>query len=66
MAEGSSGILQFVPFSSAIEIGFWHKLTKNKLEKYKLDDSSQNLHGLFVNSKTLLSFLAHLIFSPLP
>ena len=44
-------VLQFVPFSSAIEIGFWHKLTKNKLEKFKLDDSLKTLHGSFVNSK---------------
>ena len=44
-------VLQFVPFSSAIEIGFWHKLTKNKLEKFKLDDSLKSLHGSFVNSK---------------
>jgi len=51
MADNNSSILQFVPFSSAIEIGFWHTLTKNKLEKYKLDDSIQDLYGSFVNSK---------------
>ena len=47
---GSSKMLQFVSFSSAIDIGFWHKLTQNKLEKYKLDETPQEISGTFVNN----------------
>jgi len=43
-------VLQFVPFSSAVDVGFWHKLTKNKLEQYKLDDSSKSINGSSVNN----------------
>lgn len=43
-------LLKFVPFSSAIDIGFWHKLTQHKLEKYKLDESPNEVSGTFVNN----------------
>ena len=43
-------ILQFVPFASAIEVGFWHKLTRKKLEEFKLDDSARNIIGSYSNS----------------
>ena len=57
-----AAVLKFVPFSSAIEIGFWHKLTKNKLEKFKLDDSLKNLFGSFVNSKYYFGFFLSSLF----
>ncbi|XP_065059146.1 ubiquitin-like modifier-activating enzyme ATG7 isoform X2 [Rhopilema esculentum] len=43
-------ILQFVPFASAIEVGFWHKLTRKKLEEFKLDDSARNIIGSYSNN----------------
>ena len=54
----SKDLIQYVPFSSAVDIGFWHKLTKNKLEVYKLDDSSKFIRGIFVNSKYVLRYLS--------
>ena len=43
-------LLQFVPFASAIEVGFWHKLTRKKLEEFKLDDSARKIAGSYANS----------------
>ena len=51
MAAESESLLQFVPFSSAIEVGFWHELTRKKLEVYKLDDSARKVKGYYVNSE---------------
>ena len=52
MAEvcGQSSV-QFAPFSSAVDAAFWHRLTKNKLEVYQLDDKPKTLQGYYVNSK---------------
>ncbi|XP_057314332.1 ubiquitin-like modifier-activating enzyme ATG7 isoform X2 [Hydractinia symbiolongicarpus] len=50
MAAKDAKLLQYLPFASAVDIGFWHKLTKNKLEHYKLDDSAQKITGSFVNN----------------
>ena len=50
-------ILQFEPLSSAIEASFWHKLAKNKLDSYQLDDSEKTLVGFYefqARSSTLL------------
>lgn len=51
MAEvcGQSSV-QFAPFSSAVDAAFWHRLTKNKLEVYQLDDKPKTLQGYYVNS----------------
>eukprot|EP00794_Sanderia_malayensis_P006895 gene6895-7673_t len=54
-----TSLLQFVPFSSAIEVGFWHTLTRKKLEEFKLDDSSRNISGNYVNN-TMPGLPAHL------
>jgi len=43
--------VQFAPFSSAVDAAFWHRLTKNKLEVYQLDDKPKSLQGYYVNSK---------------
>ncbi|KFM67470.1 Ubiquitin-like modifier-activating enzyme ATG7, partial [Stegodyphus mimosarum] len=42
-------LLQFAPFSSAIETGFWYQLTKMKLEIFKLDDAPVNIRGFYSN-----------------
>ncbi|XP_024000237.2 ubiquitin-like modifier-activating enzyme ATG7, partial [Salvelinus sp. IW2-2015] len=41
--------LQFAPFSSALEAGFWHQLTQKKLNDYRLDDSPKNIKGYYYN-----------------
>ena len=51
-ADGSeaSSLLQFVPFVSRLEAGFWHELGKRKLEKYKLSEEARDVHGYYSNS----------------
>ncbi|XP_066283874.1 ubiquitin-like modifier-activating enzyme ATG7 [Branchiostoma lanceolatum] len=51
MSEGNASPipLQFAPFGSALDAGFWHKLTQNKLEVYKLDDQPRPIHGFYYN-----------------
>ena len=48
--ESLASLLQFVPFASAIEVGFWHKLTRKKLEEFMLDDSARKIAGSYANS----------------
>jgi len=43
-------VLQFVPFLSTIENGFWTKLADLKLNIFKLDDSKKPLKGFYCNS----------------
>lgn len=41
--------LQFAPFCSALEAGFWHQLTQKKLNDYRLDESPRNIKGYYYN-----------------
>ncbi|XP_077058724.1 ubiquitin-like modifier-activating enzyme ATG7 [Siphateles boraxobius] len=41
--------LQFSPFFSALEAGFWHQLTQKKLNDYHLDESPKNIKGYYYN-----------------
>ncbi|CAH2313183.1 ubiquitin-like modifier-activating enzyme ATG7 isoform X1 [Pelobates cultripes] len=41
--------LQFVPFSSALDAGFWHELTQKKLNVYRLDESAKDIRGYYYN-----------------
>lgn len=41
--------LQFAPFSSALEAGFWHQLTQKKLNDYRLDESPKSIKGFYYN-----------------
>lgn len=43
--------LQFAPFSSALDAGFWPTLSKKKLEEYKLDDQPKEVYGYYYNGK---------------
>lgn len=43
--------LQFAPFSSALEAGFWHQLTQKKLNDYRLDESPRSIKGYYYNGK---------------
>ena len=50
--------LQFAPFCSALEAGFWHQLTQKKLDDYRLDESSKNIKGYYYNGEFMISNLA--------
>lgn len=41
--------LQFAPFCSALEAGFWHQLTQKKLNDYRLDESPKCIKGYYYN-----------------
>ncbi|XP_072929053.1 ubiquitin-like modifier-activating enzyme ATG7 [Hemitrygon akajei] len=41
--------LQFAPFASALDAGFWHELTRRKLNDYRLDESPRNIRGYYYN-----------------
>ncbi|XP_062842406.1 ubiquitin-like modifier-activating enzyme ATG7 [Trichomycterus rosablanca] len=41
--------LQFAPFCSALEAGFWHQLTQKKLDDYRLDESPRSIKGFYYN-----------------
>lgn len=43
--------LQFAPFSSALEAGFWHELTQKKLNDYRLDESPKSIKGYYYNGE---------------
>lgn len=45
--------LQFAPFSSALEAGFWHELTQKKLNDYRLDESPKCIKGYYYNGDPL-------------
>ncbi len=52
MAEGG-GVLQFVPFVSRVEAGFWHELCKLKLDKDHLSEEAREIRGSYTNSESL-------------
>ncbi|XP_077132958.1 ubiquitin-like modifier-activating enzyme ATG7 isoform X1 [Ranitomeya variabilis] len=41
--------LQFVPFASALDAGFWHQLTQKKLNEYRLDESAKAIKSHYYN-----------------
>lgn len=45
--------LQFAPFCSALEAGFWHQLTQKKLNDYRLDESPRNIKAYYCNGEEL-------------
>uniref|UniRef100_A0A8C2RP61 Ubiquitin-like modifier-activating enzyme ATG7 n=1 Tax=Capra hircus TaxID=9925 RepID=A0A8C2RP61_CAPHI len=50
-AMGDPGLsrLQFAPFSSALDVGFWHELTQKKLNEYRLDEAPKDIKGYYYN-----------------
>lgn len=54
---GGSGLskLQFAPFSSALDAGFWHELTQRKLNEYRLDESPKVIKGYYYNGQYKLT-----------
>ncbi|XP_066526436.1 ubiquitin-like modifier-activating enzyme ATG7 [Hoplias malabaricus] len=68
-----SSKLQFAPFSSALEAGFWHQLTQKKLNDYRLDESPKSIKGHYYNgdpsglpTRLTLEFSAFEIDGPTP
>jgi hypothetical protein len=47
--------LRFVPYSSAFDTGFWHELTRRKLDIYRLDSSNIPIYGYYSNGKNQIS-----------
>ncbi|XP_065836994.1 ubiquitin-like modifier-activating enzyme ATG7 [Oscarella lobularis] len=41
--------LLFAPFSSVVDTGFWHELSRRKLDVYALDDKPKPLNGSYAN-----------------
>ncbi|KAI5093462.1 ubiquitin-like modifier-activating enzyme ATG7, partial [Silurus meridionalis] len=65
--------LQFAPFSSALEAGFWHQLTQKKLNDYRLDESPRSIKGYYYNgdpsglpTRLTLEFSAFDVAGPTP
>uniref|UniRef100_A0A672Q9P8 Autophagy related 7 n=1 Tax=Sinocyclocheilus grahami TaxID=75366 RepID=A0A672Q9P8_SINGR len=52
MERGAAALkLQFAPFCSALEAGFWHQLTQKKLNDFRLDESPKNIKGYYYNGE---------------
>ncbi|XP_036387035.1 ubiquitin-like modifier-activating enzyme ATG7 isoform X1 [Megalops cyprinoides] len=65
--------LQFAPFCSALEAGFWHQLTQKKLNDYRLDESPKSIKGYYYNgdpvglpTRLTLEFSAFDVTGPTP
>ncbi|XP_076972657.1 ubiquitin-like modifier-activating enzyme ATG7 isoform X4 [Tamandua tetradactyla] len=54
-ATGDPGLskLQFAPFSSALDVGFWHELTQKKLNEYRLDEAPKDIKGYYYNGDSV-------------
>ncbi|KAH6829155.1 ThiF family protein [Perilla frutescens var. hirtella] len=48
--QGKESILQFAPFQSAVDEGFWHRLSSLKLNKLGIDESSIPITGFYAPS----------------
>ncbi|XP_030061608.1 ubiquitin-like modifier-activating enzyme ATG7 isoform X1 [Microcaecilia unicolor] len=48
-AEAGNLKLQFAPFVSALDAGFWHQLTQKKLNEYRLDETPREIRGYYYN-----------------
>lgn len=55
MAAEERSVLQFVPFASRLEAGFWHELSRMKLEHYQLSEAAVALTGHYTNSETVMT-----------
>jgi ubiquitin-like modifier-activating enzyme ATG7 len=47
--------LKFIPYSSAFDTGFWHELTRRKLDIYRLDSSNKSIYGYYSNGNNQIS-----------
>ena len=51
--QGERVVLQFVPFASRLGAGFWHELSRMKLERYQLSEAAVSLQGHYSNGETV-------------
>ena len=51
MATAEKEVVQFVPLVSRLDAGFWHELSRRKLEKYHLSEAAQYISGYYTNSR---------------
>lgn len=51
MGDPGLSRLQFAPFSSALDVGFWHELTQKKLNEYRLDEAPKDIKGYYYNGR---------------
>uniref|UniRef100_A0A8C8UHI4 Ubiquitin-like modifier-activating enzyme ATG7 n=1 Tax=Peromyscus maniculatus bairdii TaxID=230844 RepID=A0A8C8UHI4_PERMB len=49
MGDPGLSKLQFAPFNSALDVGFWHELTQKKLNEYRLDETPKDIKGYYYN-----------------
>ncbi|XP_013775527.1 ubiquitin-like modifier-activating enzyme ATG7 [Limulus polyphemus] len=49
--DSEEKLLQFAPFSSCLDPGFWYQLTQRKVNIYKLDDSPVSISGFYSNGE---------------
>ncbi|KAK4399214.1 Ubiquitin-like modifier-activating enzyme atg7 [Sesamum angolense] len=47
--QGKESILRFAPFQSAVDGGFWHRLSSLKLNKLGIDESPIPITGIFAS-----------------
>ncbi|KAM9076259.1 ubiquitin-like modifier-activating enzyme ATG7 isoform 2-T2 [Megaptera novaeangliae] len=73
MGDPGLSKLQFAPFSSALDVGFWHELTQKKLNEYRLDEAPKDIKGYYYNgdsaglpARLTLEFSAFDINAPTP
>ena len=52
-SEEGGHVLQFLPFSSSLDPGFWHELGKRKLEQYQLREDPVPIRGLYGNYRMI-------------
>ena len=55
MAAKERSVLRFVPFASRLEAGFWHELSRMKLEHYQLSEAAVPLTGHYTNSEAVMT-----------
>ncbi|KAI7864677.1 E1-like protein-activating enzyme Gsa7p/Apg7p [Spinellus fusiger] len=53
----SSSILQFAPFSSAVDASFWQTLADKKLNLYQLSDASHTIQGYYTTGHSVTDHL---------
>ncbi|KAL6012098.1 hypothetical protein ACLOJK_002574 [Asimina triloba] len=56
--KGEGRLLQFAPFQSSVDEGFWHRLSSLKLDKLRLDDSPIEITGNPSLSLCALNYIA--------
>ena len=49
--DNKMSVVQYAPFASLVDPGFWHKLSAKKLNEYGLDESARHINGFYTNGK---------------